>query len=381
MTTVFICIDWFSPAYKAGGPVQSIANLVTQFRRPDTCFKILCSNTDLGGDLLQEPPFDTWVNFNAYTQVWYASKATQKIRVLKNEIERSAPDILFINGIFSWYFNIVPLLFCKIPRKIVSARGMLHPAALAQKPFKKKIYLWCWKILGLQHRCRFHASNEDEKLFIQNIFGKQTTVFVAANFPRVFSMQATPSKKPGTLQLVSVGLISPMKNYLRVLQELTHCTQNISYDIYGPVKDHGYWQACLLQVNQLPLNIRVNYHGDIEPAQIATALLNAHVFILPSKSENFGHAIYEALSAGKPVITSNGTPWMGLYNQKAGMNIAIEKDGELGDAIRFFAEMPDEEMDDWHKGAREYALNSIDFDAIKKQYETMFGQPGGIAVV
>ena len=33
------------------------------------------------------------------------------------------------------------------------------------------------------------------------------------------------------------------------------------------------------------------------------------LFVFPSLSENFGHVIFESLSAGTPVITSVHTPW------------------------------------------------------------------------
>ena len=29
---VLICIDWFLPAYKAGGPIQSISNMVNHLK-------------------------------------------------------------------------------------------------------------------------------------------------------------------------------------------------------------------------------------------------------------------------------------------------------------------------------------------------------------
>ncbi|MEO7766996.1 MAG: glycosyltransferase [Ferruginibacter sp.] len=372
MTTIFICIDWFYPAFKAGGPVQSVANLVARYHRPGTRFKIYCSNTDLDGTVLTGVAFDEWITFNAYTEVRYVSRANLTIAAIKREVKHTKADILFINGIYSWHFNFVPLFFCKVPLKIISVRGMLHSGALAQKPFKKKVYLWCWKMLGLHRRNRFHASNNDEKQFIQNTFGKTTSISVASNFPRSFSVQAPGYKIAGNLQLVSVALISAMKNYLPVLQALEHCTEMINYAIYGPVKDPGYWQQCLEQVKQLPANIRVQYHGDLDPTKIEEALKGSQVFILPSKSENFGHAIYEALSAGKPVVTSDKTPWNNLFKHNAGINVTVERTGELENAIRFFAAMNAEEFSKWNKGAREYAVKAIDLRAIQLQYDHMF---------
>ncbi len=122
----------------------------------------------------------------------------------------------------------------------------------------------------------------------------------------------------------------------------------------------------------MPANITVNYHGDIAPDKIVDALAGNHVFILPSKSENFGHAIYEALSAGRPVITSYATPWNNLEMAKAGMNVSTDDIIDIVNAIEFFAGMGQEELEEWSGGARKYAEGTVDVEAIKRQYEEMF---------
>ncbi len=374
MTTIFICIDWFHPAYKAGGPVQSIANLVEQYGLGQVNFKIFCSDTDLDGTVNKGVPFDEWCNYNPYTQVWYASKQSRSVALMKREIKHSNADVLFIIGVYSWYFNIVPFLFGKSPVKIISARGMLHAGALSQKSFKKKIFLALWKMSGLQHRCFFHATDEQEKGFIRQVFGKKAVVFIAGNFPRVFALQPLPQKRAGELKMVSIAVISSMKNIVLVLEALQKCQRQIKYDIYGPVKDETYWRQCQAIIKMLPENISVSYKGDVVPTKIEETLKGYELFILPSKSENFGHAIYEALSAGKPVITSHHTPFNDLYNQHAGMNVTVENKNEMAKAIDFFAAMPPEEFEGWNKGARCFALKRIDMDKLKTQYDQMFSQ-------
>ncbi len=363
-------------------------------------FSVVCGNTDLDGSLITGVSFDEWVDFDAHTKVWYSS--TENILpVLQEKIKTEKPGLLFINGIYSWPYNLKPLLFCKGIKKIISARGMLHPGALSQKSFKKKIYLFVWKLLGLHKKNIFHATDEQEKLFIQQVFGQDTQVKVAANFPGVLTVQPVQVKEPGRLNLVSIALLSPMKNILLVLEalaefgvdssefgvgsakdEVLRCAQDdslgggtnvIAYHIYGPVKDATYWAECEAAIKKLPANITVLYHGDIPPAEIEKVLAQSHVFILPSKSENFGHAIFEALTAGRPVITSQATPWNDLQSAKAGINVSVNETSEIVQAISFFAALDQVQMENWSMGARAYADQAVDREKIMGQYEEMFG--------
>ena len=378
MITVCICIDWFHPAYKAGGPVQSIANLVAQYGQGDVRFYIFCSNKDLDGSVNIGVAFDEWVPYNDHTMVWYA--AGQSVATLRREISKLNPTVLFVIGIYSWYYNLLPLLLCKVPVKIISVRGMLHAGALSQKSLKKKIYLSIWKLVGIHRHCFFHSTDLVEKGFIQQTFGQQVRVFVAGNIPRVFNYQPAVNKKAGSLRLVSIALISPMKNITLVLDALHHCKQEINYSIYGPVKDAAYWQQCQAKIKGLPSNIVVVYQGDLIPTEIENSLIAQEVFILPSKSENFGHAIAEALSAGKPVITSHHTPFNELEENKAGKNINTENLAELTAAIDFFAAMDANEFAGWNTGANQYANSRMDLEGLKKAYDVMFLQhPVGTA--
>lgn len=376
---IAVFIDWFAPAYKAGGPIQSIVNLVSQ-PVEGTEYRVVCSNTDLGGELLTEIEADRWVRFNQQTEVWYNSNKANLGRVLKELSEWNA-DVFFINGIYSPYYNFLPLLRGKAARKIISARGMLHAGALSQKGGKKKLYLALWRLLRIHRRHSFHATNPEEAEFIRRAFGSHTKIYVAQNLPRVLQRETAPAKQPGSLELVSVGLISPMKNYLKVIEALQSCPAEVNYTIYGPVKDPVYWEACQVAIKNLPPNVRVHYRGDLTSARVQEALRGAHAFVLPSKSENFGHAIFEALTAGLPVITSHNTPWNGLQAAGAGFNVSLENDYELSNAICFFAAADGAELARWSAGAKAFAEKAIDINAISEQYRQMFAPVTGNAPV
>ncbi len=299
MTKIFITIPWFVPAFRAGGPVQSVANLVKEYRE-GVEYLIFCGDTDLNGAELENIQTNEWVPFNEYTKVWYA-RPEKRSDTLVKLVEKEQPDILYIIGIFSWHFNIVPVIFCKGRRKILSTRGMLHPGALSQKKWKKKIFLELFKMFDYPYKVDFHATDEEEAGYIRSYFGEPAKVFTAQNFPSKVGLLPLPFKEPGKLKLVSVAIITPMKNILLVLQSLEKITYQVEYHIYGPIKDEDYWDLCKEQMKSLPENIQVHYSKEIEPAVVKDVLEEAHVFVLPSKSENFGHALYEALSAGRPV--------------------------------------------------------------------------------
>lgn len=373
MPTVLFLIEWFAPAYKAGGPIQSISNLVSH-QESGVDYKIVSSNRDLDRQVIAVKT-DRWLNLNPWTKLYYSSKG------INPRIWGRQTDILFINGIYSLHYNILPILFSGAKLKIVSGRGMLNLEAIAQKALKKKIFLTLWKWGGINRRVEFHAASREEEKAIKTIFGSHVTVHYAANFPRSFDLQPVREKKPGELHLVSVALISPMKNIRYVLQALQYVPETVHYHLYGPVKEPGYWKECLALVEELPPNIRVHYHGDLLPSKVEGALRNGHVFILPSKFENFCHAIYEALTAGKPVITSHNTPWNGLVAAKAGINVVPENGGQMADAIRSFAAMTEEELQQWSRGARAYAEAAIDLEEIKQQYRRMFRLKGRSAAV
>lgn len=370
MTKIFITIPWFLPAFRAGGPIQSIANLVKEFHE-DVEYLIFCGDTDLNGAELENIETNKWTRLNEHTHVWYA--AHEKISdTLVKQVEIQKPNLLFIIGMYSWHYNIVPMMFCKGPKKILSTRGMLHPAALSQKKWKKKIYLRVFKLFEYQYKVCFHATDEEEGNYIRNYFQKIPNVFIAGNFSKKIGLLPVVQKEPGKLKLLTIALISPMKNILLVLEALEKATGNIEYDIYGPIKDDEYWDECKVKIKLLPANIAVSYHKEIEPEKVKDVLLDTHVFILPSKSENFGHAIYEALSAGRPVIASRSTPWNNLQESNAGINVSTNDYEEILNAINFFTSMEMEGMEKWSRGAFDYAEKTVDVELIKNQYKKMF---------
>jgi glycosyltransferase involved in cell wall biosynthesis len=373
MKKIFISIPWFDPAFKAGGPVQSIVNLVNSYQE-NVEYYIFCNDKDVDGSELKIDFFNKWVEYNKHTKVFY-NQSVFPFFLMKKEMKIIKPDVLFIIGIFSIPFNIFPLLLSIVPQKILSVRGMLHPGALSQKKFKKKIFINFLKLINIKNRVNFHSTDQSEKEYILNNFGNDSSVYIAGNYPRQLNNNQINKrfKEKGKLNLISLALISPMKNHKIVLQALLECTGEIEYYILGAIKDHSYWKDCLQIIEKMPANIKVIIQGEIPPANITAYISHSDVMIMPSKSENFGHSIIESLYMGKPVITSNFTPWNELKQNNAGLNVNILVD-DIKNAINYFVDMSDEEYRNYATSSITYAKKSIDLSANFTAYKNMFNQ-------
>lgn len=365
---VLILTPWFPPAYRAGGPVKSLFNLVNQ-ELEGIEYSVITADSDVGGFNLEGIVRNKWTPFNENTRVIYLGRKGRISRI-HTELKRLKPDVVFITGIYSPSFTMAPLLLASDCKIILSARGMLHPPALRQKWLKKRIFLSLLKPLVKFRKVVFHATDESEKEHIRSAIGANAIVEVASNFPSFYEPSLLLKDK-GKLHLITIALISPMKNHLMVLEALRKVRGEVHYHICGPAFDARYWESCLSFINDLPSNIYVHYHGPINPVEVRKYLSMSHVFICPSESENFGHALFEGMTAGKPLITSLNTPWNKLEDNKAGLNIDPSP-GRLAEGIQFFIDMDQEKYAAWSKSAADYARKSIDLDAVKNQYIKLF---------
>ncbi len=348
---ILIFIDWFLPGYKAGGPIQSCANLIEHLRE-EYDFLVITRDTDY----CETEPYNTvmagiWNQLAPYLQVYYVAKSDLKYSILKKVASEARPDIIFINGIYSFYFSVLPLRIAKLigaKQVIVSSRGMLAPSAIQVKGGKKKWFLRFSKFIGLYSGVRFHATNNTEQGHIRKVLGQKQEVVIAPNLSKPFigNGLAAKIKNRGELNLVSIARISPEKNTLFALQLLAQLKQDVlvHLDIYGPVYDEVYWQECQSLIRQLPEHIKVNYHGSIENALVECTLQQYHALLLPTRGENFGHIILESLAAGVPVLISDQTPWRNLQEKYVGYDLSLDNPQHFVEAIYTLAQMPNEEF-------------------------------------
>ena len=355
--------------------IPSIQNIISLFT--DHCsFYIYTSAYDLGdSNILPDVNTNKWVILRDNIQVWYATNNRRRELDLRSMIKDVEPAVVYINGIFTPDSVLYPLLALKNTsiRTVIAPRGMLQEGALQVKPIKKKFYLTLFKVLRLQKGIIWHATDEQEKKDILNYSSSYNKTWVVGNAPTF-----TPNFLPKThkvdlpIRLVTISLIAPKKNHLWFIQILknSNITTPLAYDIYGPA-DQEYLSLLKQQIKKLPKNITVNIYSAIKPSEVQRTLQNYHYFILPTKGENFGHAIFEAFNVGTPVIISPHTPWNGLQNKQAGWDIPLEEN-QWQSTINHAISLNQQEYQNLQSGARKIAENYMKNVDLKSQYQTMF---------
>jgi len=378
MKKILITIDWFLPGYKAGGPVSSVANLISHLKS-DFQFYIITRNTDyLENTPYQNITADKWIDFTLNTKVFYISeKNTTKIYI-ENLIKETDFDTIYINGIYSYFFSILPLQISKKIRNkkiIVCARGMLSEQAFSRKSLKKNIFITLSKFRGFYKNIIFHATNENEKTDILKRLGKKANIYIAPNLPRFIENLQLKSKLKITnqLNLVSIARISQEKNTKFALQ----CLQNISigniiFDIFGSIYDTNYWSECENVIKSLPENIKVNYRNSINTEKVIETFSNYHFSLMPSVGENFGHSLLESMLAGTPVITSKNTPWKNLENENIGWDIDLNNEKKFKEVIENCLSFSQAEYNKLSENCFKFAKNIIEDKKTKELYLTLF---------
>jgi glycosyltransferase involved in cell wall biosynthesis len=373
---VLVMADWYLPGYRAGGPIRSVANVAE--RLEDALdIHIFTTDRDHGCDA----PYagievDRWVRRSGH-RVYYASPASLRWGGILDVIRAVRPDHLYLNSMFSRYMTVYPLAMrrlglirCPI---LLAPRGMLMDSAMAGKSARKRIFIFLLRTLGITRGIRFQATNDLEAMDVRRRFGRGAGVLRFDNLPGLPSPPSPPPhKEVGHLKVVFVGRSHPIKNLDLLLQAMAGVEAAIELTAIVAREDEAYAARCRELAAALPSQHRVRFLEGVPHDGIGDILGANHVFALPTRGENFGHAIFEALSAGRPVLISDQTPWRGLEALGAGWDLPVDSPEPFRQRLARIADMNAEEMGRWCENARELAQRHLACAAMEEKYKQVF---------
>ncbi len=374
---VLIFIDWYLPGYKAGGPVQSISNMVEHLKE-EFDFSIITRNTDY----CERTPYSNilsnqWNALSNGIKVFYFSEEELTYTNIRNLIRKTDYDYVYLNGIYSLYFTLIPLFYLRKKHNktiVIAARGMFSEGSLSVKKMKKRIFIRSVKVLRFFDKVIFHATSEAEKREIRAVMGENVAIKTAAVLPQRFAMTelALRNKKVNCVRLVNIARIAPEKNTLYALQILKLVKQNVEFDFYGPIYNEDYWAQCQQALTELPINVKARYKGSLESNKVLDVLSFYDFMFMPTTGENFGHIILQSLAVGRPIIISDKTHWKNLTEKRIGWDIVLSESLEFARIIDFTAKMKASDYNMLSKAAYDYGQKYINNKELIEQNRHLF---------
>ena len=375
MKKLLIMASLFWPQKKSGGPPISILNLVKSIKDSFDIY-IISKNHEIGEDKPLDGISEGWNEFD-FGKAIYLSKEEHSPGNITRIIEEVNPDVIYQNSFFSGD-DLLPVLFYKKRHKnvkvIVAPRGELYPERIKNGNFKKTVYGKLLKCAGLLKDIYFQGTGEDECRQENDFLGiPESHLLNIQNISVIASGDIQGINKiKGSLRLVYIARIHPMKNTLKAIEWLAQISGDIKYDIYGPIEDKEYGNKCLEAIKSLPSNIKVEFKGSIEHSDVPAVIAGYHAYYMPTSGENFGHSIVEAMAAGRPVLISDQTPWTDV-NGHGGFAIPLNDENRFCEKLKELTDMEQNEYDALCGDIREYICGKLDVDNIIRDYIKAFG--------
>lgn len=378
--TVLVLMGGYWPAHDATGPNQSLeAQCRALADRVE--FRIIARDRPFGASAALAPT-DCWID-RGFARVHYCRATGRQIAGLSRLLRETPYDLIAANGFHDREFTIPTLVLRKlgaIPRRpmIVSTRGELAAGALGIKAFRKSVYRAFARVTGLLDDVWLHATGREEAEDIERYYQGSRKILIA---PNIKMLPARPKRSPRqprqSVRLAFVGRIARVKNLTFAIEVLRRVSVEVTFDIYGPFAESSYVAELKAAAATLPDRIRVQFHGPIPHGDVAAVLADADLFFLPTLGENFGHAIFEALSCGVPALISDRTPWRELERDQGGWSLPLDDPDAFVAAVEGYVGMSEGQRQALSDGARalaeRYVLESRAVEANRQMFETALG--------
>jgi glycosyltransferase involved in cell wall biosynthesis len=388
--TVLLSMAVFWPGAAANGPVQACLNLVDALA-PDYDFRIIARDRPFD----QQAPrpdieADVWIDRGNFS-ILYVRPESFTPRYFLRLFNATPHDLVHLNSFFDRQFTIPILVarrFAHLSRRplLLSPRGEFAPGALQLKRLRKLLYLAGARISGLLDGIHLQATTTKELKDIRVALPGFGNIVIASDIPtRTETENCTPRariKRKGRVKVVFVGRIHPMKNLDFALSVLSEVSCPVEYEIIGPVEDETHWHRCQELIRTMPAHITVRARGAASQTEVRAMLREADALFLPTRGENFGYAIVEALSEGTPVLISERTPWNEVTNAGAGWALPLEEKGAFVRAIEDLANKDGAARTAMSAAARRFAEAHFGYESAVAATHAVYasllaaGQPG-----
>ena len=158
-------------------------------------------------------------------------------------------------------------------------------------------------------------------------------------------------KKKGLLELVEAwNILKP---------------QDWELNIVGPVSDQNYRKKINKKITEYGLTSKIHFKEPVyDNFSKSIEIINSDVVVLPSKNENFGFSICEAMFAARVVLCSAETPWHDINKHNVGFCLSLKGTQDITLSLKKIFKYNKNQLREMGKKAHDYALPRYDLENV-----------------
>jgi glycosyltransferase involved in cell wall biosynthesis len=364
-----------APRY--GGPSQVIAPMCGALRDAGADVMLLATDAD-GRDRLDVSLGET-TDWHGVPAVFFHREFSEAFKYslgLSRWVRRHARefDLVHVHAVLSH----APLAAAAACRRagvpcIVRPLGTIASWSLTRKAWRKKLLLSLGARSMLAGAAAIHCTSEEERADIESAFGLRTGVVVPLGVDAESLRPTTDDfdARHAVRYVLALSRLDPKKNFELLIDAFAEAARSGTAAWQLVIAGSGepaYQQALERRARESGAPIR--FAGWVTGAEKRALLARASVFALPSKHENFGIAVLEALAAGVPAIVSRDVQLSAALRDADGGWIVDGSTGSLADALRD-ALAPDADLDGKSRRAQALA-ERFAWPAVAARMMTMY---------
>jgi glycosyltransferase involved in cell wall biosynthesis len=337
------------------------------------------------GGVVDGPPIDyELLTFPATNGLGRVGFSPPMHRALAREMAESA--VVHSHGLWLWTNYEAHLAASRSAKPhVLSPRGMLEPYALQRTRVLKRIVWLLGQHKAIRSASCLHVTAASELASVRAL-GLRNPVALVPNGVQI--PPAGARVQSAQRRMVFLGRIDHVKGVDLLIHAWSHVASEFpawSVDLVGPpVEPYATDMRALIARNGVP---RIAFAGPAYGAARDAHLARADLFVLPSRSENFGMAIAEALAAGVPVLCTKGAPWPGIVAHECGFWTDLGAEA-LVNALRRALSLSPQELLTMGARGRRWMESSFSWDAqgrkMAQTYDWLLGrgpQPDHVSTV
>ena len=344
--TILQIVPSYKPAFVYGGPIYSISALCEAQAALGHTVSVFTTNANGASNL--DLPLGIVQSVNNINVTYFPRITGDHTHIspkLWLRLWRDAHkyDVIHLHSWWSvlmigcaWILKIKGVRFVFSPRGMFSNYSFNHNI----NPIKKGVF---WGLLtkpALKKQV-FHATAISEQKEIEQLFGKDVSVFTLPNllqFPNLLVETIQTHHQKDTINLLFISRVDRKKGIELLLKAVQLLKEQVpvSLTVIGG-GDYDYVEELKQLATSLAISDLIIWKGAVEWRAKFDDIMNADLLVLPSYNENFANIILETLYAGRPVIL---TKYVGLHDYVSANNMGWVIDTnpeEIATAVKEYA--------------------------------------------